>query len=169
MSHNVTQCHKMSHRVKACLAGTCGLPCGQIFANIYSMQTNICKHFKKSFCKHFKNTPGCHADKYLQTFTPTEFPLKVKPLSKRAKTNIFWFHQAKLLNWPTIGRHQSKLLPADPQALLPIAPWYFSHLITLYLSPLITLYLSSLIALYLSSMIALYLSSMIAPISYPWK
>ena len=81
-----------------------------------------------------RNMGGCHVDKYLQTFTPTEFPLKVKPLPKHPKDK-HWHHFCPgHILIPSIFTITSCLTPKWGQAIdvLPFY-WLLHNISTLWL------------------------------------
>ena len=89
---------------------------------------------------------GCHAEKYLQIFTPSEFPLKVKPLPKCPKNkhwlvtscsvmDIFWFRQFKTSNSDPQVRPSTDMEVNWCAALFLIAALYFNPLIASISTP----------------------------------
>ena len=130
MSHRVKTFLRMSHRVKACLAscGAVGLPCRQIFANIY-----------------------------LTEFSVKVNPLPKRTKNKHGQVASCWTRSKigsiNLEHWtasdPKWG--QAIKMCCAFAALPLIAPLYFYTLIDF--SPLIARYFSPLIAQYLSPLI----------------
>ena len=146
MSHRVKTFLRMSHRVKACLAscGATGLPCRQIFANIYLTEFSV---KVKPLPKRTKNKHG-----------------QVASFWTRSKIGLDQFRTLNCF-WPQVRPSNQDVLciccpPTDCSAIYLHSDWFLSSDCSLFLTSHCSVFVTS--HCWVSPLIAQFFSPLIA-------